>query len=115
MLKCPLGWLKHDKLTSWIAKTRAKVPSSVLSVSPLCSSLYVFPFLLVACLSPSVCQYCFICAFPCYLTCPLPSSLLTCSSSPHQCVCVYSMCLPCTPCHFVWCDVLKVPCVSALL
>ena len=26
-LNFPLGWLKHDKLSSWVAKTYAKVPS----------------------------------------------------------------------------------------
>ena len=54
---------------------------------PLCSLLCIFPFL-PSCLSPPVCQYCFLHAFssvscPHHLTCPPPSSHLTCSSSHH--------------------------------
>ena len=69
--------------------------SSLLScvLLPLCSPLCLFPFLL-ACLSPSVCQYCFLHAFsslsfPHYLTCPPASSLPTCSLFLHQRVCVF--------------------------
>ena len=79
------------------------MPSSVLSASPLCSSLYVFPFLLVVCLSPSVCQYFFPSIFPSplrYFTC--------CSTSPVPrlvvSVCVCSLCLPSGVCQFVLCD-----------
>ena len=74
----------------------SSVFSSVLF--PPCSLLCLFPFLL-ACLSPSVCQYCFLDAF----SSVFPSlshlssslfSLLTCSSSPHQCVCVFKLLFP---------------------
>ena len=69
----------------------------------LCSSLCLFPFLLVVflCLSARL-----LCAFPSLsdLSSSLPSHL-TFSSSGHQCVCVYSICIPCTPCQFVFCDV----------
>ena len=44
-LNCPLGWLKHDKLPSWVAKTCAKVPSSVARTRCMCPSfLFAPPF-----------------------------------------------------------------------
>ena len=61
-------------------------PVLFLLCSPLCLLLSF-----LACLSPSVCQYCFLhafssVAFPHYLTCPPPSSLPTCFPFPPQCV-----------------------------
>ena len=75
-------------------------PFSVSCVLPS-----VFPFPLVACLSPPVCRRYFSSvlspSFP-----HLPSSLLsllTCSSSPRQCVCVVKpLSPPFTPCQCIW-------------
>ena len=114
-------------LVSYVLKCSPLLVS--LHGSPLCYFLYVlciFLFLL-ACLSPSVCQYCFlhtfsIVSFPHYLTCPPPSSLPTCSSFPHQCVCVfkpwfpmYSLSVRCLFC-FPWssCVTWHVSCSSAV-
>ena len=55
------------------------MPACVFLVSPLCSSLYVFPVLLVACLSPSS-------VLSLHLTCPLPSPLT--SPVPHHVISV---------------------------
>ena len=93
------------------------IPCPIVSFQCLlCSSLCLFPFLLVACLSPSVCLSArLLCAFPslCNLSSPLPSHL-TCSPSGHLCVCVYSICLPMHSLSvcFVWCPP-RVPCVSS--
>ena len=66
------------------------------------------PFLLVVCLSPSVCQCCLRLTYFLFIsqTFHLSSSLpfhLACSSSGHQCVCLYIVCLPCTRCQFTVC------------
>ena len=70
----------------------------VSSQCPLCVLVSVFPFL-VACLSPSVCQYCFpsisssllpLCNLTCCSTSPVPRLVIN--------VCVYSLCLPSCVC-----------------
>ena len=84
------------------------MPSRVLSVSPVFFPL-CFPL-------PSCCMFVslFLPAMfpPSFLLCAFPLlshqsssllSLLTYSSSPHQCVRVYRLCFPCTPCQFIWC------------
>ena len=66
------------------------VLSCVLFLCPLVSLLsFSFP----PCMFVSLCLSVLF-PSPRYLTCPLPSSLPTCSSSPHQCVCVLKPSLP---------------------
>ena len=76
------------------------IPCPIVSFQCLlCSSLCLFPFLLVACLSPSVC-------LSARLLCPLPSPLTSPVPRLVTCVSVYIVFVfPCTPCQFVLCDV----------
>ena len=71
----------------------------LFSVSSMSSPSFLFHVCLP--LSPRL-----LCALPSlsHLSSSDPSHL-TCSSSCHQCVCVYSLCRPCIPCQFVcvWC------------
>ena len=67
----------------------------LFSVSSMSSPSFLFHVCLP--LSPRL-----LCALPSlsHLSSSDPSHL-TCSSSCHQCVCVYSLCRPCIPCQFV--------------